>query len=181
MTGVQTCALPICGSDAAGTNAGHHFGASMARAIKAAAIGLAVGAAFVGVKTFQFLRQATKDASDLNETVSKSQNIFPKTQAQIQAFAATAATSLGLSRQAALEGAASFGNFFNQIGIGEQASAKMSTGLIQLAADLGSFNNAAPADVMNAFLSATRRSEEHTSELQSLRVISYAVFCLKKK
>src|SRR5881396_4241028 len=25
------------------------------------------------------------------------------------------------------------------------------------------------------------RSEEHTSELQSLRTISYAVFCLKKK
>src|SRR5881396_1522599 len=25
-----------------------------------------------------------------------------------------------------------------------------------------------------------RRSEEHTSELQSLRTISYAVFCLKK-
>src|SRR6187399_35214 len=28
---------------------------------------------------------------------------------------------------------------------------------------------------------ARRRSEEHTSELQSLAVISYAVFCLKKK
>src|SRR3546814_4741160 len=26
-----------------------------------------------------------------------------------------------------------------------------------------------------------RRSEEHTSELQSLMLISYAVFCLKKK
>src|SRR3546814_9789044 len=30
-------------------------------------------------------------------------------------------------------------------------------------------------------LSATKRSEEHTSELQSLMRISYAVFCLKKK
>src|SRR3546814_6818792 len=29
--------------------------------------------------------------------------------------------------------------------------------------------------------SATERSEEHTSELQSLMRISYAVFCLKKK
>src|SRR3546814_15422877 len=28
---------------------------------------------------------------------------------------------------------------------------------------------------------AARRSEEHTSELQSLMRISYAVFCLKKK
>src|SRR3546814_5742970 len=30
-------------------------------------------------------------------------------------------------------------------------------------------------------LSATMRSEEHTSELQSLMRISYAVFCLKKQ
>src|SRR3546814_1474087 len=32
-----------------------------------------------------------------------------------------------------------------------------------------------------AGLKATDRSEEHTSELQSLMRISYAVFCLKKK
>src|SRR3546814_1497173 len=32
-----------------------------------------------------------------------------------------------------------------------------------------------------AALSARDRSEEHTSELQSLMRISYAVFCLKKK
>src|SRR3546814_5230109 len=30
-------------------------------------------------------------------------------------------------------------------------------------------------------VAALRRSEEHTSELQSLMRISYAVFCLKKK
>src|SRR3546814_6112458 len=35
---------------------------------------------------------------------------------------------------------------------------------------------------LTAFASATaRRSEEHTSELQSLMRISFAVFCLKKK
>src|SRR3546814_9902798 len=32
-----------------------------------------------------------------------------------------------------------------------------------------------------AAMAATPRSEEHTSELQSLMRISYAVFCLKKK
>src|SRR3546814_5184887 len=32
-----------------------------------------------------------------------------------------------------------------------------------------------------AILIANKRSEEHTSELQSLMRISYAVFCLKKK
>src|SRR3546814_2118862 len=34
---------------------------------------------------------------------------------------------------------------------------------------------------MPAFSSFSTRSEEHTSELQSLMRISYAVFCLKKK
>src|SRR3546814_4746461 len=34
---------------------------------------------------------------------------------------------------------------------------------------------------IGAIDAATNRSEEHTSELQSLMRISYAVFCLKKK
>src|SRR3546814_10363603 len=39
-----------------------------------------------------------------------------------------------------------------------------------------------PVEVSNSASVATeRRSEEHTSELQSLMRISYAVFCLKKK
>src|SRR3546814_2763840 len=34
---------------------------------------------------------------------------------------------------------------------------------------------------LNAAVTPVGRSEEHTSELQSLMCISYAVFCLKKK
>src|SRR3546814_2697425 len=37
------------------------------------------------------------------------------------------------------------------------------------------------ADAMIEHAGAIHRSEEHTSELQSLMRISYAVFCLKKK
>src|SRR3546814_9131208 len=37
------------------------------------------------------------------------------------------------------------------------------------------------ADVDGAHIASLLRSEEHTSELQSLMRISYAVFCLKKK
>src|SRR3546814_2357236 len=41
----------------------------------------------------------------------------------------------------------------------------------------------AAADLISTMIWTTkfRRSEEHTSELQSLMRISYAVFCLKKK
>src|SRR3546814_3319393 len=35
--------------------------------------------------------------------------------------------------------------------------------------------------IITGLLQSTGRSEEHTSELQSLMRISYAVFCLKKK
>src|SRR3546814_1988434 len=38
-----------------------------------------------------------------------------------------------------------------------------------------------PDDLHARFLQPQRRSEEHTSELQSLMRISYAVFCLKNK
>src|SRR3546814_3133915 len=38
-----------------------------------------------------------------------------------------------------------------------------------------------PAIEAPAYHAQTERSEEHTSELQSLMRISYAVFCLKKK
>src|SRR3546814_1693699 len=39
----------------------------------------------------------------------------------------------------------------------------------------------ADAEITGHIDSAAMRSEEHTSELQSLMRISYAVFCLKKK
>src|SRR3546814_6534500 len=38
-----------------------------------------------------------------------------------------------------------------------------------------------PARASSQLPASTPRSEEHTSELQSLMRISYAVFCLKKK
>src|SRR3546814_10270113 len=39
----------------------------------------------------------------------------------------------------------------------------------------------ASSSLLHAWQQITPRSEEHTSELQSLMRISYAVFCLKKK
>src|SRR3546814_8852916 len=38
-----------------------------------------------------------------------------------------------------------------------------------------------PQAIAEAYATGRGRSEEHTSELQSLMRISYAVFCLKKK
>src|SRR3546814_1836821 len=48
----------------------------------------------------------------------------------------------------------------------------------QIAVDVSSVIRASPDSFRVAWV---ERSEEHTSELQSLMRISYAVFCLKKK
>src|SRR3546814_9951877 len=46
---------------------------------------------------------------------------------------------------------------------------------------VGSINPATKATDNVGWVGSINRSEEHTSELQSLMRISYAVFCLKKK
>src|SRR3546814_3943479 len=50
---------------------------------------------------------------------------------------------------------------------------------LQDAVDLDDFEGVGPDNEARG--DVVRRSEEHTSELQSLMRISYAVFCLKKK
>src|SRR3546814_6045196 len=49
------------------------------------------------------------------------------------------------------------------------------------APEIGAAANLVDADHLGPELCEIKRSEEHTSELQSLMRISYAVFCLKKK
>src|SRR3546814_15606320 len=52
----------------------------------------------------------------------------------------------------------------------------LATILPETVANMGACCQTRTADITNHF-----KSEEHTSELQSLMRISYAVFCLKKK
>src|SRR3546814_8590623 len=48
-----------------------------------------------------------------------------------------------------------------------------------IAASISAIRNGWPETLLSGFASTRNRSEEHTSELQSLMRISYAVFCLK--
>src|SRR3546814_9539492 len=64
-------------------------------------------------------------------------------------------------------------------------SAEVGDEILRLSGDgvnavAGAVERGAEPEAVGARL-APRRSEEHTSELQSLMRISYAVFCLKKK
>src|SRR3546814_8221741 len=64
---------------------------------------------------------------------------------------------------------------------GAGADARRHRAVDQYLAPQGRDRQAADGAVEDAVQRAQGRSEEHTSELQSLMRISYAVFCLKKK
>jgi len=88
-------------------------------------------------------------ASDMNETVSKSNVVFGGQAEAVQKFASSAATNIGLTSQKALEAAGTYGNLFVSMGIGTESAADMSMGLVGLAGDLASFNNLDPTEVLD--------------------------------
>lgn len=100
--------------------------------------------------------KAVSLASDLNESLSKSNTVFGKAAGVVEQFAADAANSLGLSKKAALDAAGGFGNMFTQLGFGADATANMSTKMLSLAADFSSFHNVDISQVLEAQSAAFR-------------------------
>lgn len=94
--------------------------------------------------------KATQAAGDLGEQVSKSGAVFGKAAPMIQAWGKTTATAIGVSNRAALEAAGTFGNMLVPMGLARQRAAEMSKGMVNLAGDLASFNNASPEEVLEA-------------------------------
>ena len=97
-----------------------------------------------------FFGAAISGARDLNEEVNKSTVVFGDAGQRVLAWSKTTATALGISQQQALSSAGTFGNLFRTMGLAPQVSADMSIGLVKLASDLASFNNASPEDVLEA-------------------------------
>lgn len=87
-------------------------------------------------------------ASDLAESQSKANVVFGSSVGLVNSFSQASATGYGIARQAALEATASFGNMFKTTGLAEQASASMSVTMTKLAADMASFNNEDPSDML---------------------------------
>jgi len=115
---------------------------------------LAAGAGVLTVQTaFKVLGDSVDQASAINEEVSKSKQIFGDSSKAIVQWSDTTATAMGVSKREALEATGIFGNLFRTVGLAPQQSAAMSRSLVQLAADLASFNNANPSDVLEALRS----------------------------
>lgn len=95
-----------------------------------------------------FMKQSIEAASDLNESLSKSRVVFGASARTIEEWGRTMAEAGGLSTQAAVEAAATFGNFLTSLVGSRQKAAEMSMQLVQLASDLASFNNLDPTEVL---------------------------------
>ena len=87
-------------------------------------------------------------ASDLNESMSKMQTVFGDSASGIATWSTTTARNMGISRQAALEVAGTFGNLFTAMGMSQAPAAQMSMDLVKLSGDLASFNNLDPEEVL---------------------------------
>jgi hypothetical protein len=125
--------------------------------VKLAAIAAtAAGAAFA----VKFGKDAIIAASDLSETIAKAGEIFGDTSKQIEAFAATAATSLGQSKQQAIDAATTFAVFGKSAGLAGDDLVKFSTDFTVLASDLASFNNTTPDEAITAIGAALRGEAE---------------------
>jgi hypothetical protein len=104
-------------------------------------VGAAMGATFAASQVAAFAKESIMAASNMAESLSKVQVVFGEGAAEVEAFGKSAAQNLGISNQAALEAAGTYGNLFQAFGLGQGEAQKMSTNLVQLAADMASFNN----------------------------------------
>jgi len=115
--------------------------------MKTALAAVSVGAFVSGMKS------AVMAASTLSESIAKADVVFGKNAEAVQKWSKTTAKALGISRQASLEAAATYGNLFRAFGLTEEQSFSMSTSLVQLAADMASFNNTSVDDALLALRS----------------------------
>jgi hypothetical protein len=138
------------GVEPAAKRGGNLLGSTLGKAAMAAG---GLFAAKVGV---DFFKGAIDGASDLNETISKSNTIFGQAGADIEKWSNGAAKTLGQTKQQALDSAATFGNMFTQLGIGSGAAADMSKSMVELGSDFASFHNADISEVLAAQTAAFR-------------------------
>ena len=99
------------------------------------------------------LGMAVKAASNFEAEFEGVNQVFGKAAKSVQAFAEAAAKTAGLSETAALQGAKTFGLFAKSAGLGEKEAAKFATTLVQLAGDLGSFNDVPTEEALAAIQS----------------------------
>jgi hypothetical protein len=109
-------------------------GESMEKVGRGMTIGLTVPLVAAGTA-------AVKLASDLEESRNKANVVFGEMAQDVQKFASSAATDMGMTQNEALGFASTYGAMLKNMGLGADEVAKMSKALTTLTADYGSFHN----------------------------------------
>ena len=92
-------------------------------------------------------------ASSLQESLSKTEAVFGDNAQAVKTWARTTSAAFGVNQQAALEAAGTYGNLFKAFGLSDNQAMGMSTSLVELAADMASFNNVPIEDALLALRS----------------------------
>ncbi len=102
-----------------------------------------------------------QQASDLAETQSKVAQVFGEESVDaLDKFASSAATTLGQSKQTALDAAATFGIIGKSAGKSGDDLVEFSTDMTKLATDMASFSNTSPEEAIVAIGAAMRGESE---------------------
>jgi hypothetical protein len=91
--------------------------------------------------------------STLQESISKTNAVFGANARAVQDWSRTTSAAFGISQQQALEAAGTYGNLFRAFGLGSKQAQEMSQNLVELAADMASFNNVPIDDALTALRS----------------------------
>lgn len=137
---------------AAGFSSG--FAGSLKKLIGPAALigaGLAIG---------NFFSSAVKGASNLQAEFEGVNQVFGSSAKAVQDYAKQASTLAGLTEVEALRASKSMGLFAKSAGLSSDGAAKFSTDLVQLAGDLGSFNDVPTGDALMAIQSGLQGQAE---------------------
>lgn len=129
-----------------------NFGTTLSGGLKKAAIGFTAIAGAAGGAAYA-AKKFIDAGSDLQESMSKVNVVFGDAAQEVKDFAKTAAVSMGISNQKALEAVGTYGNLLQAFGTTRDQASKMSTTLVQLAGDLASFNNVSVEDALLALRS----------------------------
>lgn len=136
------------------------IGSSLQSIGKTLAVGLVAGAATATAAVGAFAVSSIGAASDLGETVSKTNVLFGGSSSEILRWSKTAAEAMGQSQQQALDAAATFATFGKSAGLSGQDLVGFSTDFTRLAGDLASFNNTTPQQAIDAIGAALRGESE---------------------
>lgn len=129
-------------------------------------VGMAVGLGVANIamnaagQVAGFMQDAVGAASDMGETISKTNVLFGEGADAVIAFADTAATQFGQSKQQALDAATTFATFGAAAGLAGDDLTTFSTDFVGLASDLASFNNTSPEQAIQAIGAALRGETE---------------------